>query len=87
MQPHKDPKAIEKELESAKRLVRINGRYSHYKNPEHIVKVIAIGIQEASDKICVVYQEEAGKNLLFVRDLDVWLENPIPGIPRFSLIE
>jgi hypothetical protein len=85
--PHKDYRAIEKELEIAKRQVRIGGIYSHYKNPEHLVRVIAVGIQEATDKLCVIYQEVANGNHVFVRDLDIWLEEPLGGTPRFRLIE
>ena len=84
--PHKNHQTIEKELEMAKRQVKIGGTYSHYKNPEHLVKVVGIGIQEATDKLCVIYQDEANENLTFVRDLDIWLEKPLEGVPRFKLI-
>ncbi len=52
--PHKSHEDIEKELGVAKRQVRIGGIYSHYKNPDHKVRVTAIGIQEATDKLCVI---------------------------------
>ncbi len=85
--PHKDAKVLEKELEIAKRRVKIDGIYSHYKNPEHKVKVTAIGIQEATDKLCVIYQDTANEDLIFVRDLDIWLEEPVKNTPRFKLVE
>ncbi len=84
---HKSPEDIENELEMAKKKVVIGGMYSHYKNPEHLVKVIALGTQEATDKLCVIYRETANGNLIFVRDLDVWLENPIKDTPRFKLVK
>ena len=82
---HKGHQAIERELETAKLLVKINGVYSHYKNPSHLVRVVAIGTQEATDKLCVIYRDEANKNLIFVRDLDIWLEKPLKGIYRVSV--
>ena len=44
--PHKSHQDIGRELENAKRQVRIGGIYSHYKNPEHLVRVIAIGVRK-----------------------------------------
>lgn len=85
--PHKSHLIIEKELEMAKTQVKVGGIYSHYKNPEHLVKVIALGTQEATDKLCVIYQEAANKNLVFVRDLNIWLERPLKDIPRFKLVK
>ena len=85
--PHKSPEAIEKELDAAKALVKIGGTYSHFKNPQHLVDVVAVGIQEATDKVCVVYRDAKNRNLLFVRDLDSWLEMPLKGTPRFKLVD
>jgi hypothetical protein len=84
--PHKGRDVIEKELRTARTQVRVGGTYSHYKNPEHLVKVVAIGIQEATDKLCVVYQDAADRDMLFVRDLDSWLEEPLKDTPRFRLV-
>lgn len=83
---HKNHQTLEKELKIAKKRVKIGGIYSHYKNPKHLVKVITIGTQEATDKLCVIYQEVSNENLIFVRDLDVWLEKPIKNTPHFKLI-
>ena len=85
--PHRDPRTVEKELEIAKKQVKLGGTYSHYKNPEHLVKVLAIGTQEATDKLCVIYQDVAHEDLIFVRDLDIWLEEPLKNTPRFRLID
>ena len=77
---------MEQELASARKLVKIGGIYSHYKDPKHLVKVVALGIQEATDKLCVIYCGLANEDILFVRDLDIWLEKPT-GIPRFKLLD
>ncbi|MCL5785023.1 MAG: DUF1653 domain-containing protein [Patescibacteria group bacterium] len=87
---HKNPQILEDELKQAKRLIKVGGFYTHYKNPLNTYKVIELAIQEASDKICVIYQAEYNKNLIFVRDLDSWLENPeVNGqkVIRFKLVE
>ncbi len=84
--PHRSHEDLEKELESAKKQIKIGGTYSHYKNPKHKVKVVAVGIQEAAEKPCVIYRDAANEKLIFVRDLDVWLEEPIKGTPRFMLV-
>ncbi len=85
--PHKSQDDIARDLEIAKAKVKVGGTYSHYKNPKHLVKVIALGTQEATDKPCVIYQEIEGGRHIFVRDLDIWLEYPVKGMPRFKLIE
>jgi len=79
--PHKSHEDLERELGIAKTQVRIGGIYLHYKNPDHKVRV-----QEATDKLCVIYQDMANEKLVFVRDLDVWLEEPVKGTPRFRLV-
>ncbi|MFH0954780.1 MAG: DUF1653 domain-containing protein [Candidatus Micrarchaeota archaeon] len=84
---HKSYSAIEKELVAAKKRVKVGGTYSHYKNPKHLVKVVALGTQEATDKVCVIYHDIANPDVLFVRDLDSWLEMPIKDTPRFKLVE
>lgn len=84
---HKSHKQIKKELREAEKKIKVGGVYSHYKNPENLYKVIGFGIQEATDKVCVIYQAEYDKKLIFVRDLDFWLEKvEVEGtlVNRFS---
>jgi hypothetical protein len=85
--PHKSHEELEMELGIAKTHVRVGGIYSHYKNPSRLYKVTAIGIQEATDKLCVIYQDATNEKLIFVRDLDLWLEEPTKGMPRFRLVK
>lgn len=84
--PHKSYQAILDELKAAEMLVKVGGTYSHYKNASHLVKVVALGIQEATDRLCVIYRDAANPRLAFVRDLDIWLEEPVKGTPRFRLV-
>lgn len=81
---------LEKELNEAKKAVKIGGTYSNYKSPRNLYKVVALGTQEATEKLCVIYQSEDERKLLFVRDLDNWLDKPdVDGtkVERFKLID
>ncbi len=84
---HKSAEEIECELKAANARVRVGGVYSHYKNPKHLVKVLMLGVWEATDRLCVIYQEVANPNLIFARDLEVWLEEPLKNTPRFKLVK
>lgn len=85
--PHRSHEELEKNLSLAEMQVKVGGIYAHYKNPEHKVRVIRLGIQEATEKICVIYQDVANERLIFVRDLDSWLEKPLENTPRFKLVD
>lgn len=66
---------LAKKLIDAAKLVKIGGIYKHYKYPERNYKVTNLAIQEASEKVCVIYQDVSDKSApSFVRDLDSWLE-------------
>ena len=84
---HKDHAAIEKELESAHAKVKVGSTYRHHKDPTKLYRVTGIAVQEATDKICVIYRAEYNSKLVFVRDLDSWLEEPLTGTPRFRLVK
>lgn len=86
---HKTQLELEFALESAKQSIQIGGIYAHYKTEDHRYKVLKLAIQESSNKVCVVYQALYNPRLIFVRDLDNWLETvEIEGkiIPRFKLV-
>lgn len=90
MNDRKTEEEIEKEIQEAKREIVMGGLYSHYKNPKNLYTVIALATQEATNKLCVIYRAEYGKKLLFVRDLDNWLEQPEwhgKKVTRFILIK
>lgn len=87
---HKNQTELEKELNQANQKVLVGRIYSHYKNPQNHYQVIALGVQEATDKICVIYQAQYGGKFIFVRDLDNWLEIvdvKNNKIPRFELVK
>lgn len=81
---------IEREMAEAAKRVKVGGTYAHYKNPKNLYTVEALAIQEATDKVCVVYRAKYGRKPLFVRGLDSWLERPeLEGkrVDRFRLVE
>lgn len=79
--------ALESDLEKAEEQIKVGGTYYNFKNPEKLYKVIALGIQESSDTVCVVYQAEYNKKLIFVRDLESWLKQPEENVQRFKLVK
>ncbi len=85
--PNKSHEELEKELAAAKGQVKIGGIYVHYKNPDAFYKVIGLGIQEATDTVCVIYQAEYNKELIFVRDLVDWMKKPSENKERFMLVK
>lgn len=48
--------------------------YYHYRSPSDYYKILNIGLDEATEKVVVVYQAEYGKNLIWIRDIDKWCE-------------
>lgn len=90
MNQHKTDEEIKKEILQAKRFIDVGGTYSPYKNPDHLYTVIALATQEATGQLCVIYRAEYGKKLLYVRNIDSWLEKPeVNGkkIDRFTRVK
>lgn len=76
---HISQKELNKKIDEASKLVVIGGIYKHYKYPDRDYLVENICIQEATEKVCIVYKDRNFVNAVsFVRDLDSWL-------PRFVL--
>lgn len=88
---HLSPDVLRKRLQQARERVVAQGRYRHYKHPEHIYTVVDTVVLEETDGIGVVYRSEYGasKGLVFVRPIDAFCETIVVGdteIPRFGLI-
>lgn len=84
---HRSSEFLEKAVDDALKKVVVGGVYTHFKDPEKKYRVVGIGIQEATDKVCVIYKAEYNKNLIFVRDLESWLEKPTEETERFIRVE
>ena len=67
---------LNKRIAEASTLVTVGAIYKHYKYPERDYLVEKIAIQEATEKICIIYHDMSVQNApSFVRDLDSWLES------------
>jgi len=62
------------QLDDAATKVAVGGLYYHYKNPQLHYKVVGLGVTEADNSICVVYEAQYDKHLVFVRPLASWLD-------------
>ena len=80
---------LNKKIAEAAELVNVGAIYKHYKYPERDYFVEKIAIQEATEKICVIYHDASvSSSPSFVRDLDSWLETVRwegKMVPRFVL--
>ena len=87
---HKAQEELMKELDAAGEKVKIGSIYSHYKRPTETYKVLHLAITEANDTLCVVYQAQYGKKLIFTRPLTSWLEHVErngQAVGRFTLLQ
>ncbi len=70
--------------------VSIGGEYGHYKNPtEKRYRVESLAIDEATERVCVVYRPLYGEGLLWIRTVENFLETVETSDgpkPRFVLI-
>lgn len=76
-------------IKQTKEHIKIGNTYAHYKDPTKQYTVLHLAIQEATEKVCLVYQAQYGEKLIFVRDVDNWLEiidHNGQKVPRFKQI-
>jgi hypothetical protein len=67
---------LNQSIEDARKLVELGAIYKHYKYPERDYKVLGFAIQEATQKVAIIYQDVSKPDSpQFCRDLYSWLEN------------
>jgi len=67
---------LNKRIAAASELVTIGAIYKHYKYPDRDYKVLGYVIQEASEKVAIIYRNIKENDApQFARDLDSWLES------------
>ncbi|MFW5719898.1 MAG: DUF1653 domain-containing protein [Candidatus Dojkabacteria bacterium] len=88
MSGHNTETDLESQLLKAGQVVYVGERYVHYKNPQKTYIVRAIGLDEQSETVSIVYQAEYGKKLTWIRPLDNFLEavhdQDGKKVPRFK---
>ena len=78
------------QIESAKLLVQVGGKYAHYKDSAKTYTVHDLLIIEATDEVGVVYQADYDGRFSFVRSLHEWLEHVEQRgkmVPRFTHVQ
>lgn len=64
---HKDQTQLLKKLENLKSKIKVGDKYFHYKHPDQLYKIVAIGFIESSEEPSVIYQAEYGDEITWVR--------------------
>lgn len=67
---HKDAPLLLSELDKLKQRVSVGDKFYHYKHPEQLYTVRAVGFIEATEEPCVVYQANYGDEFTWVRTQD-----------------
>lgn len=87
MAHHTSHHVVSGRLQAAKKHAIVGGRYYHWKNPHKIYTVLAVGVWEPDERVCVIYTSE--DEISWIRPLDGeggWLtpvEHHGKKIPRF----
>lgn len=71
---HMTLEQLEQKRNEARKYIEIGALYYHYRDNTKLYKIIDLGIQEATEDVCVIYQSQYGENLVWVRNLDSWQE-------------
>ena len=64
---HKNQSELLSELDNLKQRIRVGDRYFHYKHPDHLYHIVALGFIEVTETPAVVYTAEYGDKLTWVR--------------------
>ena len=87
---HLTQKELVSIISNAKKRVSAGSKYYHYKHPEQHYEILAVGLLEAKEKPCIVYKALYGEGIVWVRDIDNFLEKietQNGKVRRFSLVE
>ncbi len=71
---HTPANILAKKLAEAQTIVAPGSFWYHYKHPDQHYQILTIGLLEATEEPCVVYQALYGTKLTFIRPLNNWLE-------------
>ncbi len=54
--------------------IEVGAVYYHYRNPQVLYKILYIGLLEATEEPCVIYQNMDNLKLIWVRAISSWQE-------------
>lgn len=60
-------------LNNAKKLIKVDGKYFHYKNPKQFYLILDLAIDETTENVSVIYQAKYGNKIIFIRSLESFL--------------
>lgn len=83
---HSSYESLEAKLADASMRVEVGAKYLHYKHPGDPYKVINLGLLEATEEVCVIYQN-LENNVIWVRTIDKFLDTVEWNgqmVPRFA---
>jgi len=90
MSNHTSEALLSEKLDECRKIVLVNKFYYHYRSPSDYYKVLDLGLDEATEKVVVIYQAQFGKNLIWTRDIDIWCESVEHNgrmISRFNIVK
>lgn len=67
---HKESAELLSDLDNLKAKVAVGDKFYHYKHPEQLYTILAVGFIEATEEPCVVYQANYGDEFTWVRTDD-----------------
>jgi hypothetical protein len=64
---HKTQEKLLSDLQNLNSKVKVGDKFFHYKHPDSFYRIVAVGLIEATEEPCVVYQAEYGDKITWVR--------------------
>lgn len=64
---------LQQKLQDSQQKVTVGAHYVYYRDADLKYKVLQIGLQEADEQVCMIYQALYGEQLVWVRNLNDWL--------------
>jgi hypothetical protein len=71
---HLGQKQLSKIVTEAQTKVSVGAKYHHYKDTDQQYEVLAIALDEDTQKPCIVYKALYGKEIVWMRTLENFLE-------------
>src|SRR4051812_41042431 len=87
---HIEQEVLEQQVKDAEVVVIVGATYQHYKGADKLYKVLGVGVTEADNTSCVIYQAQYGKQLTFLSPVTSWLDTVDYNgetVPRFKKID
>lgn len=87
---HKSQDELAQDLEKATKQVVVGGTYVHFKSPTMRYRIIDLAINTDDSSVCVVYRALYGRQILFIRSIDQWLDEVDSEgrkVKRFTLVK